>query len=61
MTPFAASWSSSFTVFFSSVVAFSLSVIDRTRFMALRMRDFHWMLRAAWRFACRALFSADSC
>jgi len=46
---------------FSSAFALALSVVDLTRLMAFRMRDFHWALRAVRTFAWRALFSADLC
>jgi len=61
MTPRAASWSRSFTVFRNSAAAFSFSFRERTRFTAVRIRDFHIALRICLRFDERALFTADLC
>jgi uncharacterized protein VirK/YbjX len=61
MMPLAASWSSSFAVLRSSTSAFSFSVSERTRLIAVRILDFHTVLRTDLRFEIRALFSADLC
>lgn len=61
ITPLAASWSRSFTVFSSSGTPCSLSLAARTRLIAVRIRDFSCAFRVARRFAIRARFSADAC
>jgi hypothetical protein len=61
MIPLAASWSSNFAVLRNSTSALSFSVVERTRLIAVRIFDFHTVLRTDLRFEIRALFSADLC